>query len=213
MKNQKLMSGIPSNIHRFHDTYKCPICLLTNATKIPRIKHRLKDDYQPGEFFCMDFSFWNTPSIRGFTSILSIICMKTRYSFVFPTRHKHPPLATVKWFIGTLCRQGFPVSHIQTDKGGELGRSTDFLKLLTQNECVYMGTGKSSSSFNGLVERPNRTIANSVRAKLLNAGLPDKFWCYAAEDMNFKMRRMLHSAISTTPYYAWTGNLPKFSDM
>ena len=85
MKNEKLMSGISSNIHRFHNTYKCPICLLINATKIPRTKHRLKDDYRPGEFFCMDFSFWNTPSIRGFTSILSIICMKTRYSFVFPT--------------------------------------------------------------------------------------------------------------------------------
>ena len=76
-----------------------------------------------------------------------------------------------------------------------------------------MGTGKPGSSLNGLVERPNRTIANGVYAKLLNAGLSDKFWCYAAEDSNLKMRRMLHSAISTTPYYAWTGRLPEFSDM
>ena len=76
-----------------------------------------------------------------------------------------------------------------------------------------MGTGRSGSSFNGLVERPNRTIANAVRAKLLNAGLSDKFWCYAAEDTNFKLRRMLHTAIKITPYQAWHGNKPQYTDM
>ena len=76
-----------------------------------------------------------------------------------------------------------------------------------------MGTGKSGSSLNGIVERLNRTIANGVRAKLLNAGLSDKFWCFAAEDSNFKMRRMLHTGTNSTPYYEWTGQKPEFSDM
>ena len=76
-----------------------------------------------------------------------------------------------------------------------------------------MGTGKSGTSLNGIVERPNRTIANSVRAKLLNAGLADEFWCFAAEDSNFKLRRMLHTSISTTPYKAWTKRKPQYSDM
>ena len=213
MKKQNLMHGLPSNISRFHDTYNCPICLLTAATKIPRTKFRLKDTLKAGEFFCFDYSFWTTSSIRGFTSLLSAICMKTRYTFVFPTRNKRPPLDTIGWFIKTLRRQGFPVLYIQTDEGGELGRNSDFLKLLTQHECIYFGTGKSGSSMNGIIERPNRTIANSVRAKLLNAGLSDKFWCYAAEDSNFKLRRMLHTGISMTPYQAWTGTKPTFSDM
>ena len=113
----------------------------------------------------------------------------------------------------TLRRQGFPVLYIQTDEGGELGRSTDFLKCLTSHECIFLGTGRAGSSLNGKVERPNRTIANSVRAKLLNSGLPDEFWCYAAEDANYKLRRMLHSAIHTTPYEAWTKRKPSYSDM
>ena len=66
------------------------------------------------------------------------------------------------------------MSFIQTDEGGELGRSTDFLKLLTTNDCTYLGTGKLGSSLNGFIECPNCTIANSVRAKLLDAGLPEK---------------------------------------
>ena len=213
IKTINLMTGMPNKIPTFHDSYKCPICLLSKATKIPRTLHRHKDHYKPGEFSCLDFSFWNVVSIRGFSSILSAICMKTRYSFVFPTRNKRPPLSTLSWFIKTLRCQGYPVLYIQTDEGGELGRSTDFLKLLTTHNCIYMGTGKSGSSLNGVVERPNRTVANSVRSKLLNAALPDEFWCYAAEDSNFKMRRMLHTSLSTTPYEAWTGTKPTYDDM
>ena len=83
-----------------------------------------------------------------------------------------------------------------------MGRSTDFLKLLLTLGCVYLGTGKSGSALNDTVERPNRTIAEAVCAKLYNCGLDDSFWCYAAEDAVFNHRRMLHMAINTTPYKA-----------
>ena len=101
--------------------------------------------------------------------------MTTSFAFTFPTHHKGPPLATITWLIQILRKQGIPVTYIQTDKGGELGRSSDFLKLLTHHNCIYLGTGRSGSLLNGLVEQPNRTIADSVRAKLTNAGLEDKF--------------------------------------
>ena len=213
MKRNNLMDGIPTNVTKFHTNYNCPICKIANATKISTNKISDRPHMKPGEWFCFDYSFWNRKSIRGFTSLLTAVCLATRYSFVFPTRNKRPPIATIQWFIRTLRRQGYPTLYIQTDEGGKLGRSTDFLQALTDAECIYMGTGRSGSSFNGLVERPNRTIANSVRAKLLNAGLDDKFWCYAAEDANFKLRRMLHTATHVTPYQAWTGNKPKYSDM
>ena len=95
--------------------------------------------------------FLDVPSIQGFISLLIIICMETRYSFLFPTRHKYPPLATITWFIRTLHRQGYPVLYIQTDEGGELGQSTDFLQLLMKHDCVFMGTGKSGSSMNTIL--------------------------------------------------------------
>ena len=213
MQRHNLMHGLPKEISRFHQNYHCPICHIANATKKSTNKTSTRPPMKPGEWFCFDYSFWNQKSIRGFTSLLTAVCLATRYSFVFPTRNKRPPLATINWFIRTLRRQGFPALFIQTDEGGELGRSTDFLQTLTNLECIYMGTGRSGSSFNGLVERPNRTIANSVRAKLLNAGLSDKFWCYVAEDANFKLRRTLHTALDVTPYEAWNNTKPKYSDM
>ena len=112
MQKQNMMQGMPTNIKKFHPDYKCPIFLLTNATKVPQVKHREKDHYKPGKFFCLDYFFWNTISIRGFSSILTAICMKTRYSFTFPTRNKRPPLATIAWFIKTLRQQGYPVLYV-----------------------------------------------------------------------------------------------------
>ncbi len=214
MHRGHMMQGLPSTITRFHNEYTCPICNLTKATRIKRNKIvQSKLPHKKGDFLCMDYSFWNKTSIRGFTSLLSIICMTTRFSFTFPTRHKRPPLATISWLISVLRKQGFSVTYIQTDEGGELGRSSDFLKLLTKHNCIFLGTGRSGSSLNGIIERPNRTIAEAVRAKLLNSGLGDEFWCYAAEDTVFKQRRTLHAAIGTTPYELWFNRKPHYNDM
>ena len=38
------------------------------------------------------------------------------------------------------------IIHIQIDEGVKLGWSTDFLKLLIDHDCIYMGIGKPGSS-------------------------------------------------------------------
>ena len=128
MKNQNLMDGLPSRIEDFHDKYNCPVCALTKKTRVPKNKTSVRIKYQPGEYLALDYSFWNIKSIQGFTALLSVVCISTRFSFAFPTRSKRPPLATIQWLIKVLQQQGFKVLYIQSDEGGELGRSTDFLK-------------------------------------------------------------------------------------
>ena len=103
MRKDKLLNRIPHNVTKFHNEYACPICILTKATKMKQNKITpSRAVHQKGELLCMDYSFWNEKSIRGFTSLLSVICMKTRFAFAFPTRHKRPPLATISWLISTL---------------------------------------------------------------------------------------------------------------
>jgi len=137
MKKHNLMNRLPSDIHHFHHSYKCPICLLTAATKLPRSKIRSKEHFKPGDFFCLNHSFWTTSSIRGFTSILTVIYIKTRYSFTFPTCNKGLSLATIAWFINKLRKQGFSVLYLQSDEGGKLGHNTDFIHLLTKHDCKW----------------------------------------------------------------------------
>ncbi len=91
MKKHNLMEGLPTDISHFHSNYTCPICRITNATKVPTNKTSDRTKLKPVEWFCFDYSFWNRKSIRGFTSLLTAICISTRYSFVFPSRNKRPP--------------------------------------------------------------------------------------------------------------------------
>ena len=74
------MNGIPSNLNKLNDKYKCPICLLISTTKIQLCS---KTNIKPGEFFCFNYSFWTIPLIQGFTSLLSAICMKPQYSVLY----------------------------------------------------------------------------------------------------------------------------------
>ena len=133
------MGGLPINVTKFRNEYTCPICMLTKATYARRNKTiPSKFPHKKEDYLCMDYSFWNKTSIRGFTSLLTVICMATRFSFAFPTRNKCPPLATISWLINILQKQGFTVTYEQTNEGGELGRSSEFLKLLTDNDYIYL---------------------------------------------------------------------------
>ena len=87
------------------------------------------------------------------------------------------------------------------------------MKVVTSLDIILIGTGRDASNLNGMVERPNRTIANVTRAKLRNANLDGTFWCMASGDAVFKRCRIKPSTISSTPYELWHGHKPRFQDM
>jgi hypothetical protein len=56
---------------------------MTTFNHPPRPKETSYMPSQRGEMLHLDFSFWNVTSIRGFTSLLSIIDAKTRQLWNF----------------------------------------------------------------------------------------------------------------------------------
>ena len=60
-----LMEGLPQNLSGLEET--CPICLLTKENQIPRGPRTDVSKFTPGFMLQMDFAFFNTESIRGFT--------------------------------------------------------------------------------------------------------------------------------------------------
>jgi hypothetical protein len=66
-------------------------------------------------------------------------------------------------------------------------------------------TGGYASYLNGKAECPNRTIAEWVRASLINVNSPAKDWCYAAEHASDLYRVTLHSNVKMPPFQAWYG--------
>jgi len=63
------------------------------------------------------------------------------------------------------------------------------------------------------IERHHRTIAQMVRAMLLNSGLPSTLWCFAAEAAADIYRYTFHSALQMTPYEAWYKTKPHIDNL
>jgi len=70
--------------------------------------------------------------------------------------------------------------HVFMDQGGELYRSKA-IRDLFEKEFGYeiRVTDTGAHHQNGLVERANQTMDKAIRAMLIGAGLPVKFWPYA----------------------------------
>ena len=56
---------------------------------------------------------------------------------------------------------------------------------------------------NGIAERLNCTIIESVRALLYTSKLDDMYWVDAARDTIFKYNLMHHARINISPYRLW----------
>ena len=71
-------------------------------TTFPKVTTVYTHNLQPGELIHTDFSFYAVTSIRGFTSVFTVVCAETRIIWVFPTSSKQSPVRIICFIIKTL---------------------------------------------------------------------------------------------------------------
>mgnify|MGYP001791546785 FL=1 len=64
---------------------------------------------------------------------------------------------------------------------------------------------------NGVSERHNRTLLDSVRSMMSLTDLSVLFWGYPLETSAFILNRAPSKSVETTPYEVWHGKNPKLS--
>ena len=92
---------------------------------------------------------------------------------------------TCKLFLEWVQQRGFSVKQLNSDSGGEY-TANENAKVISEFEKVsklYKVTQNFTSAHtpeqNGVSERFNRTLLESGRALLVNAGLAKEFWSLA----------------------------------
>ena len=215
----KCVDGVPNSMtaHQFHH---CSTCAEAKAT-YHRNRQKELSPSRIGERFHMDFGFMSAKkngnivrSHDGFNSYLLVLDAKTRYLWVFLSRNKLPPLQTVGLFLQTHGqREGTRI--VRTDQGGELARSEAFRNIVAREGYTVETTSPNSSSQNGAVERPHRTLANMVRSAITDASLDMKYWSDALVHSVYIKNRLPHAAFkyNSTPYTQMTGNKPNLSQL
>ena len=105
------------------------------------------------------FYIINVASVRGLTSALVIVEASERFVFIFPCRHKNPPIDLCLYFFSWQKRQGINVAHIRCDEDGAFIRSTEFYSMMIKGLGVALqSTAGYTSTINGKAEAPHKTI-------------------------------------------------------
>ena len=197
---------------------------ITNEEQTPTVtlSETIPDkDLRPGQMFQMDYGFvrgsgYSTKdedgrritSLDGMNCYLIIIDRKTRRTWVFLQKSKTPPIETVRSFLQkNKCRTTGRLI-IRSDQGGELYKSDEFQKMADSEGFILEPTAAKASFQNGMVERPNRTLARIMGCLLTNAGLGPEYWSWALIHAVYLKNRMPHRATGETPYFSWSGKKP-----
>jgi hypothetical protein len=235
-KTQQHTTGIP-NLGPAHPLFACNNCSMGKLAKQARGKTDSRQATAKGERFHMDYGFFRGPkhlqrqikrkygdltiaslkhkpileSREGYVAYLLIVDGYTRKAWVYPTKHKEPPVETVDLFLQRFGLRDGTQRYVRTDLGGELAKSGAFRTTIAKNGYVLEPTGPDASSQNGRGERPHRTLANMVRCMLYGADLGAEFWADAIVYASYLYNRTYHESVGSTPEESWTGSKPEMS--
>jgi hypothetical protein len=92
--------------------------------------------------------------------------------------------------------------------GGELSKSHDLKRVCNSHGYEVNSTAADSSSQNGIVERPHRTLKERMRCMMYSARPGTEFWADALLHATWLYNRAYHSKIKMTPLQAFSGQIP-----
>ncbi|GJP78564.1 hypothetical protein CLOP_g8853 [Closterium sp. NIES-67] len=154
----------------------CPTCMQAKFTRYPF--HSSETTAKaPLDEVVMDVVGPLKLGAAGAEYFLTIVDVYTRMTWVYVLPKKSDVAETVKtdWLPMVERQQDRLVKAIRTDRGGEF-LSKNFSTWLKKQGIRHSLTMPYSPAMNGIAERANRTLTETARGLLIEAGLPNYFW-------------------------------------
>ncbi|CAA0828253.1 Uncharacterized mitochondrial protein AtMg00710, partial [Striga hermonthica] len=119
----------------------------------------------------------------------------------------------VKFAKMILTQFSCPIKVLRTDNALEYKDST-FLKFLSDQGTLVQRSCPYTSQQNGRAERKHRHILDTVRALLISAQCPDRFWGEAALTAVYAINRLPSSVIrDVSPFERLYGQSPDYTQL
>ena len=147
MCHHQTLDGLPKNFPKQIHKAPCTICYTSKMTTINKGTTVNTINLQPGELMHMEFAFYNVTSIRGFTSMLTVVCAKTKMLWVSPTAPKRAPVRIIRFILKTLMNEQHPCKIIRVDEDISLENSTDVTNLLVDDFKICTETTGGDASW------------------------------------------------------------------
>ncbi|CAI7914531.1 unnamed protein product, partial [Closterium sp. NIES-53] len=189
----------------------CPTCMQAKFTRYPFSSSEATAK-APLDQVVMDVVGPLKLGAAGAEYFLTIVDVYTCMTWVYVLSNKSDVAETVNtdWLPMVERQQDRLVKTIRTDREGEF-LSKEFSLWLKNNGIRHSLTMPYSPAMNGIAEGANRTITETARGLLIEAGLPDYFWPDAVRSACVaKNRALTHvGAYKWVPYVEWIGRKPK----
>lgn len=198
--------------HSFSNLSPCTACLFgkqtrqpfptTPATRTSALLELIHTD------ICGPIS---PPTHTGFQYFILFIDDFSRYCYAFLLMRKSDAFQRFSQFVTLVENQHFPhkIKILRSDNGGEYKSSVFNEFCLSKGiKCQY--TVPYTPQQNGVSERRNRTLINSVLSMLYHSGLPKTYWGEALLTANYLHNRTPSKALdpSKIPYELWHSRKP-----
>ena len=193
----------------------CEGCLTGKQTRLPFPKKSERSTTKPLELVHSDVCGpINVPSMGGSRYFITFIDDFSRYHTVYALKQKNEALDKFKEFAERAeNRFGYRIKGIRTDNGGEY-ISDDFETYLKKCGIDHEPTIPYTPQQNGVAERANRSLVETVRCLLHQAGVPMRFWAEALSVATYLKNRSPTSCFAgQTPYERWWKVKPDVSNL
>ena len=137
----------------------------------------------------------------------------TRFGYVYLMKRKSEAFEKFKEFMAKVENQlGKRIKAIRSDRGGEylLG---DFKDYLIENGIVSQMTAPRTSQQNGVSERRNRALLETVRSMMSYSTLLISFWGYALNTTMYLLNLVPSKSVPKTLVEMWNGRKPSIRDL
>ena len=193
----------------------CDSCIKGKQQKNPYPNQSFSRSTEPLELVHSDVcGKLKETSLSGAEYFLTFTDDHTRYVWVYILKRKSKVFSKFcEWKAMVEKAYGKRLKTLQMDNGGEF-TSSEFEEFLSKDGVQHELTIPKCPQQNGITERLNRTLMETVRCMLSWSGLPQCFWAEALNTAVYLRNRCpTKSLLRMTPYQALTGNKPSVSHL
>ena len=210
--NKSMVNGMNVNSQEEIDR-KCEGCAYGKQNRQPFPKKTSHQSTHPLELIHSDVCGpMNVNSVGGSRYFVTFIDDYSRYTAVYMMKNKSEVLQKLKEFVQSSENfTGKRIKRIRSDNGGEY-TSEEFTKYCKSRGIIKEDTIPYTPQQNGVAERMNRTIMETVRSILHHADLPLSLWAEAVSTAIYIRNRSPTSCLKEkTPYESWHNEKPNVS--
>ena len=156
----------------------------------------------------------STQSVSGAKYFLIFVDDKTHYMWMYFLKYKSEVFSNFLERKSLVERMSnYKLKILCTDNGGEY-TSREFCSFLKTEGIKHELMISKHLEQNGVSERFNRTLVESVRLMLADAQLPQKFWAEALSTAVFLRNLRFTSTVpGMSPLQAWSGKKPSVNNL